>query len=375
MNAPRIAYVINSVEGGGAAQPVPAIASVLRVSGAKVRVFALTGRDRRGLHPIFDADLAPLVRNGGERDHLAAALWLRKVIKDWGATHVWTSLSRATILGLLVAPNLGLPVTCWQHNAYLKPWNKRILRLLQRRARLWVGDSDCVTRLTAERLNVEDARMRSWPLFAVNPQIGTARGWKPGETLRVGSLGRLHPAKGYDVLIEALAQLKSCGWSSPVPFQIEIAGEGAERQRLEALCEQANLDQISFTGFTDQPYRFLAGLHLYVQPSRREGFCIAGHEALATGVPVIASAVGELATTIHDGIGRTVPPERRFLLASALRDMLGSPGDLGPMGALAREQIGLRFSMDRFLLAGKAALHASLSPESMHNLADPAQWL
>ncbi|MEO6367689.1 MAG: glycosyltransferase, partial [Steroidobacteraceae bacterium] len=66
----RIAYVINSVEGGGAASPVPDVTSVMRQLGAEVRVFALTRRDGRALPPMVAAGLDPLVRDGGEHDHL-----------------------------------------------------------------------------------------------------------------------------------------------------------------------------------------------------------------------------------------------------------------------------------------------------------------
>ena len=60
----RIAYVINSVEGGGASRPVPAITRVLRDQGATVRVFALTPRDRRGAPAMVEAGLDPLIREG-----------------------------------------------------------------------------------------------------------------------------------------------------------------------------------------------------------------------------------------------------------------------------------------------------------------------
>jgi glycosyltransferase involved in cell wall biosynthesis len=371
MNRPRIAYVINSLEGGGAAQPIPAIGSVLRNAGADVRVFALTGRDRRALTAIREAGLAPLVREGGESDHLAALSWLCKAVREWEATHLWTSLSRATILGLLAAPTLGLPVICWQHNAYLKPWNRRLMRWLQSRARLWIGDSTCVTQLTGERLSVEAQRLLCWPLFAVGPEIRQARAWHPDEPLRLGSLGRLHRAKGYDVLIDAVARLKSQGWSPPVPIQIEIAGEGAERGRLEALARLRDINEITFTGFADRPHAFLGNLHLYLQPSRREGFCIAAHEALASGLPVIASATGELAHTVSAEIGRTVKPECIDSLASALRDLIGNPESLADMGRMASAEMSIRFSVENFEAAGKAAFAASINDHVHHDGSTP----
>lgn len=349
----RIAYVINSVEGGGASQPVPEIARVLREAGAEVRIFALTPRDRRGLPAMVAAGLDPIVREGGTGDHVAAIGWLRRQLVDWRATHVWTSLSRATILGLLLGPRLGLPVICWQHAAYLKPWNRRLLRLLQSRALLWIGDSQSVTVLTAARLDVPADRLVCWPIFAADPAMPRARGWQSGEALRLGSLGRLHPVKGYDVLIAALARLEAHGFAPPAPLDIRIAGDGAERARLEAQIRNAGLKGITLSGFTDHPYGFLADLHLYLQPSRSEGFCIAAHEALTAGLPVIASSVGELPHSIRQGItGRTVPPGDCDSLAAAIRAMLADPAALRTMGDAARKDMLERFSRHRFAATG-----------------------
>ncbi|WP_313807370.1 glycosyltransferase [Sphingobium sp.] len=357
MSSMRIAYVINSVEGGGASQPVPAITRVLREAGAEVRVFALTPRDRRGLPAMMAAKLDPLVREGGLTDHLAAVLWLKREIAAWGATHIWTSLSRATILGLILGPKLGLPVISWQHAAYLKPWNRRLMRLLQRRALLWVGDSRSVTALTAERLGVPESRLKCWPIFAADPALPQAKPWQPGESLRIGSLGRLHPVKGYDVLIGALARLKADGFIPPAPLDIRIAGDGAEGPRLKEFAQQAGLDSLSFTGFEPQADQFLSRLHLYVQPSRSEGFCIAAHEAMTAGLPVIASAVGELPWSIRQDVtGLTVPPAEIDALAKALAALLSAPGRLSQMGQAARADMLARFSWDHFAATGSAII-------------------
>jgi glycosyltransferase involved in cell wall biosynthesis len=376
LNAMRIAYVINSVEGGGASQPVPAIARVLREAGAEVRVFALTPRDRRGLPAMVAAGLDPVVREGGLNDHVAAALWLRRQIVGWGATHIWTSLSRATILGLLLGPQLGLPVVCWQHNAFLKSWNQRLMRLLQARARLWIGDSRSVTDLTATRLALPPDRLACWPIFAADPAMPRARPWQAGEALRIGSLGRLHPAKGYDVLIAALARLKADGFVPPVPLAVRITGDGAERPRLESLVKNAGLTGIDLPGFTEDPRGFLADLHLYVQPSRREGFCIAAHEALAAGLPVLASAVGELPYSIRPNVtGRLVPPEDVSALATALRALLVDPASLRAMGDAARADVQGRFSRDSFAAIGTAIVDRLLQASPPHGSCQSARGL
>jgi hypothetical protein len=359
MSALRIAYVINSVEGGGAAQPVPAVASVLREAGAEVRVFALTPKDQRGLPAMIDAGLSPLVRQSGTKDHIAAARWMKAELTAWGATHIWTSLSRATILGLLMGPSMGLPVICWQHAAFLKPWNLRLLRALQSRAALWVGDSHSVTQLTAQRLHVEPERLHCWPIFAADPNMPQSQPWKAGEPVKISSLGRLHPVKGYDVLIEALSILQQSSDAPTVPFEITIAGNGDERARLENMAQAANITSVRFAGFTDKPRDLLRDSHLYLQPSRSEGFCIGAHEAMAAGLPVIASAVGELPHSIQDpSMGRVVPPNDAPALAKALASILRNPEALHAAGQQARSTILERFSQEKFRANGRAIVAA-----------------
>jgi len=354
----RIAYVINSVEGGGAAAPVPAITRVMRDQGAEVRVFALDRRDGRALPAMEAAGLAPLVRPGGRHDHNAALGWLARETHAWGATHLWTSLTRATILGLLLAGRRGLPTICWQHAAFLKTGNRIALRALESRARLWVADSDCVAKLTRQRLHVSEDRLVTWPIFAADPAAPVATPWHEGEPLRIGSLGRLHPVKGYDVLVAAMAQLRREGFTPAAPIELTIAGEGAERAALTRQIAAHGLDDvIRLPGFVPDPRTFLAGLHLYVQPSRSEGFCIAMHEAMQAGLPVIASAAGEMPNSVISGAtGEIVPAADTAQLAAALRQLLGKPERLVLMGSAARARVLERYSRENFVAAGKAIM-------------------
>ena len=355
----RIAYVINSVEGGGAASPVPAVTRVLRDAGAEVRVFALTRRDGRGLAAMEASGLTVEVRDGGERDHLAAFRWLDGMVAGWRPTHLWTSLTRATLLGQQVGRRRGLPVVSWQHSAVLKPANELLLRATHRLSAMWVGDSQTVTDLTAARLRVPRERLATWPIFAADPAAPVATPWRPGEPLRIGSLGRLHPVKGYDVLIGAVAKLKAQGFA--LPFELTLGGDGAERERLAALAREAGLTESIFAGYIDRPRDFLSGLHLYAQPSRHEGFCVAAHEAMQAGLPVVASAVGELPQTVTPEVGWLAPPGDVDALARALGDALERPEQLTMMGATARARVLDRFSQKSFADAGRSILRLLVS--------------
>lgn len=349
----RIAYVINSVEGGGAASPVPAVTRVLADHGATAEVFALTQRDGRALPAMREAGLRVHVRPGGEKDHLAAIAWLDRTLAAWKPDVIWTSLTRATLLGQLVGRRRGVPVVSWQHAAFLKPANRVLLRASQGLSDLWIGDSHSVTALTADRLAVPPERLACWPLFAADAEAPQARPWCAGEPIRIGMLGRLHPVKGHDVLVDALVRLRAQGLCSLAPFEILIAGAGAGQQALEASLAQAGIGNVRLTGFTDRPREFLAGLHLYLQPSRSEGLCIAAHEAMQAGLPTIVSAVGELPYTVRDGeTGLVVPPGDPEALAQALAWMLSHPERLATLGAAARARVLDRFGGEAFARAG-----------------------
>lgn len=349
----KIAYAINSMEGGGAQTPLPKIVRALENAGATVRVMALTPRNGLAIERLRAAGIEPIVRDGGEKDQVAAYRWLRDQTREWGADAIWTSLTRATLLGQVVGRTLGIPVISWQHNAFLKPWNERLLRWRAGTTDLWVADSAQVAALTKERLGVCAESLVTWPIFAAEPGAPRARPWRAGETLQIGSLGRLHPNKGYDVLIDALAIMQASPAAPQTPYRIVIAGTGADAAGLLARARTRGVNMVEFAGFASDAKDFLSGLHLYLQPSRREGFCIAAHEAMQAGLPVVVSRTGEMPHTVNSpAIGRVVEVADPHSLARALAELLAAPQSLAVMGRAARERVLERFSQDRFEAMG-----------------------
>ena len=341
----RLAYVINSVEGGGAALPAPRVIEYLRRQGFAVTVLALTRRDGRALAAFAAAGIEVRVRDGGERNHLAALVWLRRELRELKPDLIWSSLSRATILCQLGKGRT--PLVSWQHAAYLRIGNRLVMRALARRTALWVADSDQVAALTRQRMDATHDSVLVWPLFAADPDARQAMPWRAGEPVRIGSLGRLHPVKGYDVLVEALGRVEG-------RFVASIAGEGAERRALGDQAAAAGVTLV-MPGFVEAA-TYLAGLHLYIQPSRSEGLCVAAHEAMAAGLPVIASAVGELPHTIVGGTGLVLLPGDTAALAAAIEKMVLEPEKLAEIGAAARARVLDRFAPGRYEAAGLAVV-------------------
>lgn len=108
----------------------------------------------------------------------------------------------------------------------------------------------------------------------------------PGSVPVIGAMGRLHTIKGFDVLLRAAAQLRDSGQA----FRLKLAGDGPELSGLKALCRELNLDTcVEFCGWAADPLTFLSSVDLFVVPSRYESFGLVLIEAMAAGVPVVAS--------------------------------------------------------------------------------------
>ncbi|MBV1824685.1 glycosyltransferase family 4 protein [Komagataeibacter oboediens] len=351
----RIAYIINTFEGGGAALPIPAIADVFRQHGHEVHVAAICRRNGRAL-PVLHAAGVPATVLGADDAPIPQQLhrldaWVRSI----RPTHLWTSLTRATLLGELVGARQRIPVVSWQHNAFLRPANLMLLRAMKNLSQVWVGDSAYVTALTRQKLDLPASRVMCWPIFRAWPDTAPAPAWRAGQVVQIGSLGRLHGSKGYDVLCRALVHLRDVPGLSP--YRVVIGGEGAEHDRLQAFCHRHGLSNVRFAGYVEDVQSFLRQCHMYVQPSRYEGFCIAAHEAMNMGLPVVGSAVGEMNQSIMDGVtGWKVAPDRPRQLADRLEAALRNPAQLAGMGHVAREWVMRTFSARAFDAAGAAIL-------------------
>jgi glycosyltransferase involved in cell wall biosynthesis len=352
----RVAYVINSLEGGGAAAPVPEVVRVLREQGCVVRVFALSRRNGLAARALDAAGVDWTVSPAGARQHVRAAAWLLPQLRAFRPDVIWTSLTQATLIGQLAGALLRRSVVSWQHNAFLKPINLALLRSLRGLASLWVADSEGVAELTRRRLKLADEAVLVWPLFQATP-APQAAAWAPGEVFRFGTLGRLHPNKGYDVLVEAAALLEGMRRPHWPPFTVEIAGEGAEHAHLAALVRRLGVRSVALIGFQPHPARFLAGLHAYVQPSRAEGLCIAAHEALLAGLPVIAARVGEMPRTVLAAdAGAVVEPEDAAGLALAMARLIDDPAAAHVAGRRGAAYVARRYSAEQFERAGAAVV-------------------
>jgi glycosyltransferase involved in cell wall biosynthesis len=159
----------------------------------------------------------------------------------------------------------------------------------------------------------------------------------------VFAAGSLEHRKGIDILLQALALMKSS-----LPMTV-IAGDGPLRPDLEALAfELGIMAQVRFLGFRPDLLKIMAAADLFVLSSRWEGCPMVVLEAMALGKPIVATAVGGVPELIVDSLsGRLVPPESPEALSAAIQQMLANPDDLMQMGSQARQRLLTCFQVER----------------------------
>ena len=170
----------------------------------------------------------------------------------------------------------------------------------------------------------------------------------PAGRPRIGSaVGQLERLKGVDHLLRAFAAL-----STEYPeAACLIAGEGTEREALTLLAAELGVrDRVHLMGYIDDPAAFIGSLDVYVSPSLSEGLGVALAEALALGVPAVATDVGGTRDVVIPGrTGLIVPPADSSAMAGAIRQLLGNPERAHRMAREAAADAGSRFGPDRVL--------------------------
>jgi glycosyltransferase involved in cell wall biosynthesis len=156
-------------------------------------------------------------------------------------------------------------------------------------------------------------------------------------------VGRLAAAKGLPILLDALARLKD----RQPPVRLTLVGAGAERTDIEARVRAQGLDDhVHFAGYQTptQVAEWLRSADVFVLPSLAEGVPVAAMEAMAAGVPVIATRVGGLYELIDDGVsGFLVPAAAPRALAARIAELLDSAELRNRVGHAGREKVRAEF--------------------------------
>lgn len=352
---PRLLIVITLAETGGAQTYVrnllPALAARYDVTVAAHGpgpLIATAEREgarfeplrwvRRGVHPA--RDLAGLVE-----------LWLlcRRVRPEI----VHLNSSKAGILGAAAAALAGVQVRIftahgWAFSAAEGTLEGRVYRLLHRLVRPLLTWVVCVSESELAAGIAAGACDQTRSQVIVNGVAPRPDGAGPRQG--IVTVTRLRAPKDILTLVRAVA-------AAPDLPRVTVLGDGPDRIAAESeLVEKGIVHRVELLGDVDDPAPFLERAQVFVLSTLSEGLPMAVLEAMAAGLPVVASAVGGIPEVVQDGsTGKLVAPKDPQRLAAALSELAGDSDLASRLGAAGRKAIVDRYDVDRF-----AAAHVAL---------------
>jgi glycosyltransferase involved in cell wall biosynthesis len=161
----------------------------------------------------------------------------------------------------------------------------------------------------------------------------------------IGSVGRLHPSKGYDTLLKSVPQVLKEFPS----VRLIIIGDGIQKKYLEGLCSELGIAKhVTFIGRKPptEVIGLLTNIDLFVLASNWEGFGLVLIEAMALSKPIVATNVGGVTEIVKDGeTGFLVPPGQPEMLSDRIIQLLKDKPLAKRMGIKAREEVEQKFSL------------------------------
>jgi glycosyltransferase involved in cell wall biosynthesis/peptidoglycan/xylan/chitin deacetylase (PgdA/CDA1 family) len=159
----------------------------------------------------------------------------------------------------------------------------------------------------------------------------------------VGALARLSREKGLDHLVRAFAHVVRRAPGT----RLRIAGDGPQRGELESLSRSLGLEHaVEFLGHRGDVADVLAGFDVFTLPSRSEGVPLALLEAMASGLPAVASRIGGVPEVLDEASGMLVAPGDEEALANAIVALADDPVARCRRGAAARARVESEFTLD-----------------------------
>lgn len=349
------ALVISSHMFGGGQRIVADLAGIGARMGNGPRV-VLLGREM----PQFDNVSPTVVGYDGQYDRLrslAGTAWrLRRMLQGSNVRVIHTHGWDADVIGCLAT--VGLAMRQLVHLHVTPDWFES--EAFRHRARRWltglalrssgtyvVAVSDAVRRHWSSGINLDPDVIR-----VVRNGIDVVR-YYPDERGKnalppvIGVAARLAPMKGIEYLLDALGELAEDG----VMFRLRVAGTGGLRKSLEERCLRLGIsEQTEFLGHVQDMPAFYRTIDIYALPSvSTEGLPLGVLEAMASGIPVVATTVGGTPEAVRDGTdGLLVPPRDVGALTGALRRLLADPKARDAMGKGGRAQAVKAFALERF---------------------------
>ena len=292
---------------------------------------------------IVEFPIHGFARRGTARQFLSFARWCRRE----RIAVVQTCDLYTNIFGLPGAALAGVPVRIGSRrelNPDKSAWQIRMQRHAYRFATKVVANSPAA----AQILEHEGLAPTSIAMISNGLDLAAFPAHKAPKQIRtIVTVANLRPEKCHETFIAAASMLVGAYPS----LRFQIVGDGPQRRALEALADARGLaTHMEFLGHREDVPRLLASADAFVLPSRSEAFPNSAIEAMAAGLPVVASAVGGLLDLIdHGRTGLLVPPTDPEGLAAALRSLIDDPARAASIGEAARAEVHQRYSFDRMI--------------------------
>jgi sugar transferase (PEP-CTERM/EpsH1 system associated) len=354
---PLVAHIIHRLDVGGLENGVVNLINWMPPERYRHCIIALTGATRfreriqRPDVPVFE-----LHKREGHDLGLYRRLWTTLRRLEPSIVH---TRNMATLEGMAVAWAAGVPGRVHGEHGWdvvdLDGTNPRY-RLLRRAMRPFVQHYITVSRhlqafleglfqLPAERVSQIYNGVDSERFHPGRRPVGPP-GFASDDTRVIGTVGRMQQVKDQLTLVRAFIELRALRPGAAKRLRLVLIGDGPLRGQAEQLLRSAGvLDQAWLPGPRDDIPDMLRGMDLFVLPSLAEGISNTILEAMATALPVIATAVGGNAELVIPGsTGRLVPANDPQAMAAALADYLDAPTMVAEHGRAARVRIEKEFS-------------------------------
>lgn len=345
---PRIAHVISTRSGlGGAEQVLAALTRKGDELGWEQVV--LNPFAERGATPELAEVLEGVPYLGFHGAHLTRLLrarrWLCRKLASFAPDLVHAHLFHAMAATASLPRNRGVVrIATHHHGDFLRQQRRVVEQLIDRvsgrRLDLVVAVSDAVRDFLISDYGYGSAQVltigNGWQGDVVHSRT------PPAERGVIVCVANFRPEKGHDVLLGAFQVVRR-----ERDARLVLIGDGPLRGKLMRKVQAMGMTaDVDFVGRLDNVWPHLAEADVFVAPSLSEPFGIAVLEAMAAGLPVIASAVGGLQALVKDGeTGYLVSPGDQSSLARKMVALLDSPDARSSMGAAAQE-VAERMKMD-----------------------------